>query len=96
MLKVYRSPSTGWHVERRSGEQPFVFPTKAQAITFSIALAKQQQPCEVHVHDVTSNLERVIAFPEGSQCRLSRVDRRQAQINIAFADRRAQERRANS
>lgn len=94
MLKVFRSPSTGWHVERRIGEQPFVFPTKAQAITFSISFAQQRQPCEIHVHDLTGNLERVITFPEGAQCRAARSDRRRAQIDIAFPDRRAQERRA--
>ncbi len=94
MMKVYRSPSTGWHVERRAGEKPFVFPTKAQAIQFSIALAKQQQPCEVHVHDATTMLERVIKFPEGEQCRLSQSDRRQMQITISFPERRSQQRRA--
>ena len=54
MLKISPSPSTGWRVEGGYGEQPFVFETKAQAISFFLVWAEKHQPCDVHIYALTT------------------------------------------
>lgn len=96
MLKISPSPSTGWRVEGGYGEQPFVFQTKAQAISFFLVWAEKHQPCDVHIYNHAGDLERNITFPDGNHRRPSRSDRRQMQVNIAFLDRRRAERRSHA
>jgi hypothetical protein len=93
MLKISPSPSTGWCVEGGYGQQPFVFKTKAQAISFFLAWAEKHQPCDVQIYDYAGGLERNITFPDGNHRRPSGSDRRQMQVNIPFLDRRRAERR---
>jgi hypothetical protein len=96
ILKVSPLPSTGWRVELSPGEQPFLFPTKAQALSFALTWADSHQPCEVRVYGPIGELERSMTFPNGNYRRPPRLDRRQAQVNIPFRDRRQQERRAQA
>ena len=93
MLKISPSPSAGWSVEGGYGEQPFVFPTKTQAISFALVWAEQHQPCDVQIYNHAGDLERNIMFPNGNHRLLSGSDRRQVQVDIAFPDRRHEERR---
>jgi|SRR6185436_19755586 hypothetical protein len=94
IVKVSPLIPTGWRVELSPDEQPFLFPTKAQAIAFALAWADSHQPCEVRVLGPIGELERNMKFPEGNYRRAPSMDRRQAQAEIAFRDRRRQERRA--
>lgn len=93
LVKVLLQPSTGWNVELGPGEQPFMFPSKAQAIQFAIAWAEQHEPCEVRLYGSLGDLERTIHFPNGGHRRLPGSDRRRRQIHITFPDRRRQDRR---
>ena len=94
MVKVSPLPSKGWRVELSPGEQPFLFPTKAQAISFALAWADSNQPCEVGVYGPIGEPERSMTFPNGNYRRPARSDRRRMQVDIPFRDRRHQERRA--
>jgi hypothetical protein len=94
VVKVLPLPSTDWQVELSPGEQPFLFPTKAQAILFALAWADPHQPCEVRVHGPNGELERNMTYPNGNYRRPPRLDRRRMQVDIPFRDRRQQERRA--
>jgi len=94
ILKVSALPSTGWRVELSPGEQPFLFPTKAQAISFALAWADSHQPCEVLVFGPIGEPERNMTFPNGNYRSAPRSDRRRMQVDIAFRDRRQRERRA--
>ena len=96
MVKVLPLPSAGWRVELSPDEQPFPFPNKGQAIAFALAWADSNQPCEIHVYGRIGELERSMTFPNGNYRRPPRSDRRQAQVNIPFRDRRQQERRAQA
>jgi hypothetical protein len=94
MVKVLPFASTGWRVELSPGEQPFLFPSKGQAITFALAWAETSiQPCEVGVYGRTGDLERGMTFPNGNYRRPAGSDRRRTQADIAFPDRRRQDRR---
>jgi len=93
LVKVLLQPATGWNVELSPGEQPFAFPSKAQAIQFAIAWAEHHQPCEVRIYGSLGDLERSMIFPNGSHRRLLGSDRRRRQVQIPFPDRRRQERR---
>lgn len=97
MLKISPSPSTstGWRVEGGYAEQPFVFPTKAQAISFALVWAEKHQPCDVHIYNTAGYRQRHITFPDGNQRRAD-GDRRQMRVAIAFADRRRAERRSGA
>ena len=94
MVKITPMPTTDWRVELGAGEQPFSFPSKAQAIAFAVAWADLHQPGEVGVFDKDGALQRTITFPNGNHRHQTRKDRRQAQIDMPFADRRRQERRS--
>ena len=96
VVKVLPLPSTDWQVELSPGEQPFLFPTKAQAILFALAWADSHQPCEVRVHGSVGKPERSMTFPDGNYRRGPRADRRRMQVDIPFRDRRHQERRAQA
>jgi len=96
ILKVSALPSNGWRVELSPGEQPFLFPTKAQAMSFALAWADSNQPCEIHVYGRIGELERSMTFPNGNYRRPPRSDRRRAQVDVPFRDRRQQERRAQA
>lgn len=96
VVKVLPLPSTGWQVELSPGEQPFLFPTKAQAISFALAWADSHQPCEVLVLGPIGEPERSMTFPNGNYRRAPRSDRRRMQVDIPFRDRRQQERRAQA
>ena len=93
ILKVSFLPGTGWRVELSPAEQPFLFPTKAQAISFALAWADSHQPCEVLVFGLIGEPERSMTFPDGKYRRAPSSDRRQVQVEIPFRDRRQQERR---
>ena len=93
MVKVLPLPSTDWRVELNSEEQPFLFPTKSQAIAFAIAWADYHQPCEVRVFDATGELQRDITLPSGDYRRTTAPDRRHTEVDIPFPNRRQQERR---
>ncbi len=95
MLKISPSPSAGWRVDGGYGEQPFVFPTKAQAISFFLAWAEKHQPCDVHIYNDAADLERNITFSDGNYRLASGSDRRQMQIDIPFPERRRAERRSH-
>ena len=94
ILKVSPFTPTGWRVELTPAEQPFLFPTKAQAISFAMAWADSHQPCEVLVLGSIGEPERSVKLPEGNYRRAPGTDRRQVQAEIPFRDRRQQERRA--
>ena len=96
ILKVAPLPSAGWCVERSPGEQPFLFPTKAQAVSFALAWADSHQPCEVLVLGAIGEPERILTFPNGNYRRAPRSDRRRMQVDIPFRDRRQRERRAQA
>lgn len=96
VVKVLPLPSTGWQVELSPGEPPFLFPTKAQAISFALAWADSHQPCEVLVLGPIGEPERSMTFPNGNYRRAPRSDRRRMQVDISFRDRRQQERRAQA
>ena len=74
----------------------FVFPTKAQAISFAVAWAEDHPPCEVRVYGSVGDLERSMTFPDSGYRRLPASDRRRIQVPITFPDRRRQERRAQA
>jgi hypothetical protein len=93
LVKVLLQPATGWNVELNPGEQPFMFPTKAQAIQFAIAWGEQHEPCEVRIYGSLGDLERTIGFPNGGHRHRSGPDRRRRQVQISFPDRRRQDRR---
>ena len=93
MVKVLPSPPIGWRVELSVGELPFMFPTKAQAISFAIAWAEHHQPGEVCVYGPIGELERKMTFPNGNYRRGPKTDRRRIQIRIPFPNRRREERR---
>jgi len=95
VLKISPSPSTGWRVEGGYGKQPFVFPTKGEAISFFLVWAEKHQPCDVNIYNDAGDLERNISFPDGMHRRAARADRRQMQIGIPFPDRRRTERRGH-
>ncbi|MGH9426154.1 MAG: hypothetical protein ACRD2L_07620 [Terriglobia bacterium] len=96
MVKVLPLPSTGWRVQLSPDEQPFVFPTKNQALWFALAWADTHQPSEVGVYGRLGELERYVTFPEGNYRRAPGTDRRRMQVDIRFPDRRYQERRAQA
>jgi len=96
MVKISPLPATGWRVELSPGEQPFLFPTKGQAISFAVAWAENHPPCEVRLYGSVGDLERSMTFPDGGYRRLPAADRRRIQVDIAFPDRRRQERRAQA
>lgn len=96
MLRILPAPTSGWRVEGGYGEQPFVFPTKAQAISFFLRWAEEHQPCEVQIFSESGDLERILNFPNGNHRRSSESDRRRAQIDIPFPNRRRQERRSHA
>jgi hypothetical protein len=93
MVNVLPLPSTDWRVELNPEEQPFMFRTKAQAISFAIAWADYHQPCRVRVFDNAGDIKRDITLPNGNYRRTTGPDRRRTQVDIAFLDRRQQERR---
>ena len=93
MLKISPSPTTGWRVEGGYAEQPFVFPTKAQAISFALVWAEKHQPCDVHIYNNAGYRQRHITFPDGNQRRATGVERRKLQVAISFPDRRRADRR---
>ena len=95
-VHVLPLPPTGWRVELSPGEQPFLFPTKGQAISFALAWADSHQPCEVRVYGRVGELERSMPFPNGNYRRAHRADRRRMQVDIPFPDRRYQERRTQA
>ncbi|NIO40254.1 MAG: hypothetical protein GTO41_08695 [Burkholderiales bacterium] len=95
VVRVFPWRSREWSVELYPDEQPFLFPTKGQAISFALAWADYHQPCEVRVFDNVGDLQRDIKVPEGNYRRMSAPDRRQQQIEIDFVDRREQERRVS-
>jgi hypothetical protein len=96
MVTVIPSPPTGWRVDLGTGEQPFVFPVKAQAIAFALAWAGSRQPTEVRVYGAFGELERSVTVPDGNYRRPPRTDRRRNQLDIPFRDRRQQDRRARA
>lgn len=96
MVKVLPLPSAGWRVELSPDEQPFPFPNKGQAIAFALTWADSNQPCEIHVYGPIGELERSLTFPNGNYRGPPRSDRRQAQVDIPFRDRRQHERRAQA
>jgi hypothetical protein len=93
MVKILPLPSAGWRVELSPGSQPFVFPTKAQAVAFAITWAENHPPCGIRVYSRTGDLERTMTFPNGTHRRVPGSDRRRVQIDIPFPDRRRGERR---
>ena len=94
LVKVLLFPSGGWRVELNPGEHPFQFPVKAQAIAFAVAWAQSHQPCEVRVYSGFGETERSMTFPNGNYRTAARSDRRRSQVDIAFSNRRQQERRS--
>jgi len=96
ILNVSALPSMGWRVERSPGEQPFLIPTKAQAISFALAWADSRQPCEVLVFGPIGEPERSMTFPNGNFRSAPSSDRRRMQVDIPFRDRRQKERRARA
>ena len=94
IVRVFPWRSNEWSVELYPDEQPFLFPTKGQAISFALAWADYHQPCEVRVFDNAGELQRDINVPNGGYRRMSVPDRRRQQIVIEFTDRRHHERRA--
>ncbi len=94
MLKIFPSPSSGWCVEGGYGEQPFVFPTKAQAVSFFLVWAEKHQPCDVHIYNDAGEVERHIHFPNGNHRRASTPDRRSRRVEVPFPERRRAERRS--
>jgi len=96
VVKVLPLPSAGWRVELSPGEQPFLFPTKAQAILFALAWADAHQPCEVRVYASNGEPERSMTYPNGNYRHPPRSDRRRVQVDIPFRDRRHQERRGKA
>ena len=93
MVKVLPLPSAGWQVGLSPDERPFLFPNKGQAISFALAWAESNQPCEVRVYGPIGGLERSMTFPNGNYRRPPRPDRRRVQVHIPFRDRRQQDRR---
>jgi hypothetical protein len=95
MLKISPSPSTGWCVEGGYSEQPFVFSTKGEAISFFLVWAEKHQPCDIHIYSDAGELERNISFSDGNHRHASGSDRRQKQFRVPFFDRRSEERRSH-
>ena len=93
VVKVFPWHSTQWSVELYPDEQPFLFPTKGQALSFALAWADYHQPCEVRVLDGTGDVLRSIHVPSAEYRRAAVSDRRRVQIDIPFPDRRQHERR---
>ena len=93
MVKVMPLTAIAWRVVLSPGEQPFEFPTKAQAISFAIAWAEHHRPCEVRVYGGVGALDRSMTVPNGNYRRTPGSDRRQMQADIPFPDRRRHERR---
>jgi len=93
VVKVFPWHSAEWSVELYPDEQPFLFPTKGQALSFALAWADYHQPCEVRVLDVSGEVLRYIRVPSVDYRRTTVSDRRRVQVDISFADRRQQERR---
>jgi hypothetical protein len=94
MVRVFPWRAKQWSVELYSDEQPFLFPSKGQAISFALAWADYHQPCDVQVFDGAGQLERDIKVPFGNYRRMAAVDRRRNEVAIEFMDRRERERRA--
>ena len=94
IVRVFPWRSKEWSVELYPDEQPFLFPTKGQAISFALAWADYHQPCEVRVFDGTGELQRDIKVPDGNYRRMIAADRRREQVEIDFTDRRNRERRS--
>jgi hypothetical protein len=93
MVKILPSPSTEWRVELNPDEQPFMFPTKSQAISFAIAWADYHPPNEICIYDQKGELQRDITLPGGKYRRIPSADRRRMRAEIAFDERRERERR---
>ena len=93
IVRVFPWRSKEWSVELYPDEQPFLFPTKGQAISFALAWADYHQPCEVRVFDGAGELQRDIKVPDGNYRRMAAADRRREQVEIEFTDRRNRERR---
>lgn len=94
IVRVFPWRSKEWSVELYPDEQPFLFPTKGQAISFALAWADYHQPCEVRVFDGAGELQREIKVPDGNYRRMAAADRRREQTEIDFSDRRNRERRS--
>jgi hypothetical protein len=93
MVKVMPLSAMTWRVVLSPGEQPFEFPTKAQAISFAIAWAELHRPCDVRVYGGVGAPDRSMTVPNGDYRRTPGSDRRQRQADIPFFDRRRHERR---
>ncbi len=94
IVRVFPWRSKEWSVELYPDEQPFLFPSKGQAISFALAWADYHQPCEVRVFDGADELQRDIKVPDGNYRRMVSPDRRREQVGIDFSDRRNRERRS--
>lgn len=94
IVRVFPWRSKEWSVELYPDEQPFLFPSKGQAISFALAWADYHQPCEVRVFDGAGEMQRDIKVPDGNYRRVAAVDRRREQLEIDFSDRRNSERRS--
>ncbi len=92
-LRIIHTAEAGWRVDFIADQKSVNFSGKSQAIWFAIAWASQNAPCEIDVYSENDKLERTITLPDGEQLRGDRTDRRRRSLDIAFPDRRRQQRR---
>lgn len=92
MVKVFALSSGFWRVEPSLDDESFLFSSKAQALSFALAWAKFHQPCDLRVYGPLGETEQVGTLPNDNYARPPRRDRRRMQVDIAFPDRRHQER----
>lgn len=82
-----------WRLEFGGEDHDRECATKGDAISAATRWAEDHAPCEVQIYGAGWKLERNLVVPDGLYRRAVGWDRRRMQADIAFPDRRREDRR---
>jgi hypothetical protein len=82
-----------WRLEFGGEAHDLEFPNKGEAISAATKWAEEHAPCEVLIYGAGWQLERSLVVPDGLYRHIIGWDRRRMQTEIAFPDRRRDDRR---